>query len=199
MSPAACSSSLGIVVSRSAGDLPIGTLSMPGAGMLPKIVCVLIILFGADTVLARQRKRAVRRGRLGRLPATPRMVIGVTASAIALYTHARFHHHHAAAAVRAASSSSAAISLRRRGLQRRRRRRRPMSVRLRAQDAASEHGPVQLLGTSVESTLDLCCSASPSPCGRTSVVCVPRLPRRHAGRRAARHRAACPASPSCCR
>ena len=28
------------------GDLPLGTLAFPGAGMLPKLVCVLMILFG---------------------------------------------------------------------------------------------------------------------------------------------------------
>jgi hypothetical protein len=36
----------GGVVWAISGDLPVGRLSMPGAGMLPKLVCGLMILFG---------------------------------------------------------------------------------------------------------------------------------------------------------
>ena len=37
---------IGLLVNILSGDLPYGQLSMPGAGFLPRIVAVLIILFG---------------------------------------------------------------------------------------------------------------------------------------------------------
>jgi len=37
---------LGIVVLALSGDLPVGTLSFPGAGMMPKLVAGLMIVFG---------------------------------------------------------------------------------------------------------------------------------------------------------
>ena len=37
---------IGLLVVALSGDLPYGQLSMPGAGFLPRIVAVLIILFG---------------------------------------------------------------------------------------------------------------------------------------------------------
>ena len=37
----------GLVIWALSGDLPTGRLSMPGAGMMPKLLCVLIIFFGA--------------------------------------------------------------------------------------------------------------------------------------------------------
>ena len=37
---------IGLLVIVLSGDLPYGQLSMPGAGFLPRIVAVLIILFG---------------------------------------------------------------------------------------------------------------------------------------------------------
>jgi tripartite tricarboxylate transporter TctB family protein len=67
------------------GDLPLGTLAFPGAGMMPKLVCALMILFGATLVL---------RGGVGEpfaaigwsdLPHAVR-VFAVTAAAVALYT-----------------------------------------------------------------------------------------------------------------
>jgi hypothetical protein len=37
----------GIVVFTISGELPVGSLSFPGAGMMPKLLCGLMILFGA--------------------------------------------------------------------------------------------------------------------------------------------------------
>ena len=37
---------LGLAVLALSGDLPVGTLSFPGAGMMPKLVAGLMILFG---------------------------------------------------------------------------------------------------------------------------------------------------------
>jgi hypothetical protein len=37
----------GIVIFAMSGDLPVGTLASPGAGMMPKLVLVLLIGFGA--------------------------------------------------------------------------------------------------------------------------------------------------------
>jgi hypothetical protein len=41
----------GLLVIALSGNLPFGQLSMPGAGFLPEIVAVLIILFGASLFL----------------------------------------------------------------------------------------------------------------------------------------------------
>ena len=46
----------GLLVLALSGDLPTGSLSMPGSGFLPKIVAVLTIFFGA--VLALRGARA---------------------------------------------------------------------------------------------------------------------------------------------
>jgi tripartite tricarboxylate transporter TctB family protein len=42
---------VGLVVWALSGDLPFGRLSMPGAGMLPKLVCSLMMLFGLLLIL----------------------------------------------------------------------------------------------------------------------------------------------------
>jgi hypothetical protein len=66
------------------GDLPFGTLSFPGAGMMPKLVASAMILFGAILVL-----RAGESAPLASLPRSDvwhaaRVVI-ITAAAVALY------------------------------------------------------------------------------------------------------------------
>ncbi|MBV8746250.1 MAG: tripartite tricarboxylate transporter TctB family protein [Xanthobacteraceae bacterium] len=38
---------IGIAVLALSGDLPLGSLSFPGAGMWPKLICVLMIVLGA--------------------------------------------------------------------------------------------------------------------------------------------------------
>jgi hypothetical protein len=42
---------LGAIVFALSGDLPFGTLSSPGAGMMPKLLIVLMIVFGIALVL----------------------------------------------------------------------------------------------------------------------------------------------------
>jgi hypothetical protein len=41
----------GLFVWALSGDLPFGRLSMPGAGMMPKLVCALMIAFGLVLIL----------------------------------------------------------------------------------------------------------------------------------------------------
>jgi hypothetical protein len=74
----------GLLIWVLSGDLPTGRLSMPGAGMLPKLLCVLAIFFGAVLML-----RARESGRLADIDwsdlhhAAP--VVGITVAAVALY------------------------------------------------------------------------------------------------------------------
>ena len=51
MSPAACLSPAGSILFAMSGDLPFGTLASPGAGMMPKLLLVLLIGFGACLML----------------------------------------------------------------------------------------------------------------------------------------------------
>jgi len=66
------------------GDLPFGTLAFPGAGMMPKLVCALMILFGA-TLVARGASAPFSDIGWSDLPHAVR-VLAVTAAAVALYT-----------------------------------------------------------------------------------------------------------------
>ena len=74
----------GVLVLALSGDLPTGSLSMPGSGFLPKIVAVLTIFFGCVLVLRAGESRpfatlswddAKHAG----------LVVGITAAAIALF------------------------------------------------------------------------------------------------------------------
>jgi Tripartite tricarboxylate transporter TctB family len=72
-------------VLAASGDLPFGTLAFPGAGMMPKLVCGLMILFGA-MLFARAASSVLFSEISWRdLPHGMR-VLGVTAVAVALYT-----------------------------------------------------------------------------------------------------------------
>lgn len=42
---------VGLAIIALSGDLPLGQLSMPGAGFMPEIVAVLVIIFGLSLVL----------------------------------------------------------------------------------------------------------------------------------------------------
>ena len=75
----------GIVVLAISGDLPIGRLSMPGAGMMPKLVASLIIVFGLILVLRGRESEPLASLRWNDLPHAIR-VIGITAVAVLLYT-----------------------------------------------------------------------------------------------------------------
>jgi Tripartite tricarboxylate transporter TctB family len=67
------------------GDLPFGTLAFPGAGMMPKLVCGLIILFGALLLLRGGASAPFSEIAWGDLPHAVR-VLAITAAAVALYT-----------------------------------------------------------------------------------------------------------------
>jgi len=74
-----------IVVLAVSGDLPLGRLSMPGAGMMPKLVAGLLILFGLLLVLRARESEPLATVRWDDLPHAAR-VIAIAAAAVALYT-----------------------------------------------------------------------------------------------------------------
>ena len=67
------------------GDLPFGTLAFPGAGMMPKLVCGLMILFGVILVARGGAGEPFAAIGWSDLPHAVR-VFAVTAAAVALYT-----------------------------------------------------------------------------------------------------------------
>ena len=75
----------GLLILSLSGDLPTGRLSMPGAGMMPKLLCVFIVFFGVVLVL-----RANEGGWFGDIDwsdfrhAGP--VFAITALAVVLYS-----------------------------------------------------------------------------------------------------------------
>jgi hypothetical protein len=79
----------GIAIIGLSGNLPVGQLSMPGSGFLPKIVATLTIVFGLALVL-----RASESGRFSEFDWSDgkhaAMVTFITIAAIALYTYLGF-------------------------------------------------------------------------------------------------------------
>jgi hypothetical protein len=75
---------LGIGVLALSGDLPVGTLSFPGAGMMPKLVAGLMIVFGLLLVGRAGESAPLADLAWGDLPHAAR-VVAITAVAIALY------------------------------------------------------------------------------------------------------------------
>jgi Tripartite tricarboxylate transporter TctB family len=67
------------------GDLPFGTLAFPGAGMMPKLVCALMILFGAILLARGGASQPFSGIGWSDLPHAVR-VFAITAAAVALYT-----------------------------------------------------------------------------------------------------------------
>jgi hypothetical protein len=67
------------------GDLPFGTLAFPGAGMMPKLVCALMILFGAMLLVRGRASTPFSEIPWSDLPHALR-VLAITAAAVALYT-----------------------------------------------------------------------------------------------------------------
>ena len=115
---------------------------------------------------------------------------------------ARLPHHDGAADVRAADRRRAAqLCCAGRRLQRRDGRRLTyVCIRLWPQDAAAASGPSASRMHGVDNTLiSLMLGFSVALAAGQSLVRLPRLPGRHAGRRAARHRAAVRHLASCCR
>ena len=79
----------GLLVFALSGDLPFGTLASPGAGMMPKLVLGLLIVFGAILVARAGESPPLATINWGdfRHAAT---VVAVTAAAITLYTRVGF-------------------------------------------------------------------------------------------------------------
>jgi hypothetical protein len=76
---------VGLAIWALSGDLPTGRLSMPGAGMMPKLVCALMVLFGAMLVLRAGDSvpfSSIDWSEAGHAA----RVLGLTAAAVALYT-----------------------------------------------------------------------------------------------------------------
>src|SRR6266446_4765110 len=74
-----------LAVLAASGDLPFGTLAFPGAGMMPKLVCALMILFGAILVARGGASAPFSDIGWSDLPHAVR-VLAITAAAVALYT-----------------------------------------------------------------------------------------------------------------
>ena len=79
----------GILIIALSGDLPMGNLSMPGAGFMPKILAVITIFFGA--VLVARAAESLPISRLSWSDGKHAvMVIVITAAAIALFERLGF-------------------------------------------------------------------------------------------------------------
>ena len=74
-----------IAVLAVSGDLPVGTLSFPGAGMMPKLICALMILFGVMLIVRAGTSPPLAEISWSDLPHAAR-VFAITAVAVALYT-----------------------------------------------------------------------------------------------------------------
>ncbi len=74
----------GLLVIALSGDLPVGTLSFPGAGMMPKLVATLLVVFGLLLIVRGRESAPLASIGWGDLPHALR-VIAITAAAIALY------------------------------------------------------------------------------------------------------------------
>jgi len=75
---------IGIVVLALSGDLPFGSLSFPGAGMWPKLICVLMIGLGLLLCLGGSLSRPLAEVGWSDLPHAA-IVTAVTGAAIAFY------------------------------------------------------------------------------------------------------------------
>ena len=74
----------GALVLAGSGDLPVGTLSFPGAGMMPKLMAVLLIAFGLLLVVRARESAPLASLSWSDLPHAVRVVL-ITAFAIAVY------------------------------------------------------------------------------------------------------------------
>jgi len=79
----------GVIVYAASGDLPFGSMAMPGAGMLPKLVIFLLIAFGLLLFLRAADGPPFAHLRWDDLPHAAR-VVAVAAAGIALYEWAGF-------------------------------------------------------------------------------------------------------------
>jgi hypothetical protein len=67
------------------GDLPFGTLAFPGAGMMPTLICALMIVFGVMLVVRADQSPPFADISWSDLPHAVR-VLTITTAAVALYT-----------------------------------------------------------------------------------------------------------------
>jgi putative tricarboxylic transport membrane protein len=74
----------GLLVLALSGDLPVGTLSFPGAGMMPKLLAILVVVFGVLLVLGARESAPLADISWQDLPHAMR-VAAVTSVAIAFY------------------------------------------------------------------------------------------------------------------
>ena len=74
----------GLLVFAVSGDLPVGSMAMPGAGMMPKLVTSLMLAFGVIVLLRAGESPPLAEVSWADLAHAAR-VIAVTAGAIALY------------------------------------------------------------------------------------------------------------------
>jgi hypothetical protein len=79
----------GAFVLAVSGDLPVGSLAMPGAGMMPKLVLGLMIAFGLILMARASESPPIATVSWSDLPHAMR-VVAITAVAIALYTRLGF-------------------------------------------------------------------------------------------------------------
>ncbi len=79
----------GLLVLALSGDLPTGSLSMPGSGFLPKIVSVLTIFFGAVLALRGSESRPFATVSWDDVKHAG-MVVAITAAAVALFERLGF-------------------------------------------------------------------------------------------------------------
>jgi hypothetical protein len=76
---------IGVMVFALSGDLPLGSLSFPGAGMWPKLICVLMIGLGALLCLGASSSRPI--AEVGWSDAQHAAIVtAATAVAIAFYS-----------------------------------------------------------------------------------------------------------------
>ncbi len=79
----------GFAVFALSGDLPMGSMAMPGAGMLPKLVLGLMIAFGLILMTRARESAPIATVPWSDLPHALR-VVAITAIAVALYTRLGF-------------------------------------------------------------------------------------------------------------
>ena len=75
----------GVAVFAISGDLPFGSLSMPGAGMMPKLMAGLLILFAIMTFAGGRESRPFAEIEWSNLTHAL-LLVAITAVAVSLYT-----------------------------------------------------------------------------------------------------------------
>jgi hypothetical protein len=75
---------IGLVVIVLSGDLPVGTLSFPGAGMMPKLIALLLVIFGLLLIVRGRESAPLASISWADLPHALR-VLAIAGIAVALY------------------------------------------------------------------------------------------------------------------